>query len=282
MDLVASTLLAAVLWADGFARVSGSTMIIRRVLAGPWRVHDVTSSDTWRPLSWWPPLSITLALRVDHASRIGNSNADVADAAVQARLQQASPWVRVLRGLGICIVLSLVIGAPAAVERYSALGLLVALAWLGLLGCVSAVVAAVALHRLGATISTLLRSSLSFAWPFFAPRAAETVLIYAIGATSPVAIAQVLLTPVEFCRWARPLAYDLLAKNDDSEPRGTTPMHRLLHSSLTADQLRKLVASPPSNCAPGAAFCPRCGGEYQASAASCTDCDGVALRLRRG
>lgn len=269
MDWTTSAVLAALLWADGIRRVPAGALIVRRVLAGPWRVQDVADASGPRAVGWWPPLSLALVLTEPSAERTGGID-------LRARMRTVGLPLRVLRVLGCAVVAGLVFGVPFAARHHGAFGLAIAASVLLLLGLGCATTTAVALRRLGLPRSAALRASVPLVWPFSGPSAAERVLAHAVSGAAPIRVVEHLLRPEDFAHWMRPLAHDVLNGATPRVGAATLDGDALLRA-FDAKTLAAFVDTPPPHLGNGNGYCARCGAEYRPDVRACAECEGVTL-----
>jgi hypothetical protein len=228
MEWRTSAILAFLLWVEGLRRVPAGALVLRRLLAGPWRAGALAPNGGPSAVAWWPPL--TLSLVVPPAD---GPDGDAVAARLASRLGRALPLVGVLRVLAGAALLALVVGVPVAARRYGAYGLLAGVAGLLALTLACATVAFVAFRRLGAGRAAAVRLGAPLAWPISAPSAPERLLAYAVAGAPPVAVAAALLPAAHFARWVRPFAYDALT--------GVPPAGHLAAPPDFADALRSLL-----------------------------------------
>jgi hypothetical protein len=192
------------------------------------------------------------------------------------------PHVALLRVLGAAAVAGLVLLVPCATARLGAWRLAASVLTLLVLGLLSSGITAHALGRLGASRRDAFRLSVPLAWPFSTPTAAARVLEHAARRSTALETVERLLGRAAFIACARPHAYDALEGADASPccgheswilPVGLAP--------FGADGLRAALAELPAPATAGSGYCVRCGGEYQADVAVCSDCGGLALAARR-
>jgi hypothetical protein len=317
-------LLAGILWADGIQVVPAGSVVIRRILAGPWRVASVSTTNGVRFLGWWPPFSLTLVLteqpapdfgadvqraaggsrdcqlaqHTDPANRPENNRpADelwnvitrvdttgklLADGQLVQQLREIATHLRLLRYLGSCLVLALVIVVPLATRDFGAFGLVAAITGVFALAITCAGVTVAALNRLGVDHRAAVRFSIPLLWPFSAPNSAERVLAHAFQNSSTIQGAACLLGPDEFARWVRPMAYDILSGVDSQPSVGVSLSTSKLLSLVGSEVLGAVVTSRPDGLLLGSAYCPRCGREYDPDVRCCAECSNIALIHQAG
>jgi hypothetical protein len=248
-----AALLTAIVVLEGARRLGPGDVVMRRALFGQWTVgrHD---DRRWTLVSWIPPLWTSVVLP-------GASPARARDAA--GPLAAAGPWYHALRVLGGATLVALVAGIPYAEARFTARGVLLAIALVMVLAAATALLGVWARRRL----SLPLRPALAALSPFAAPHAAERLLEHALAAVSPVAVAQTLLPAERFREWIRPRVYDASAA-------GTSPDTEI-QDVVSAAARAAILAAPPAADAP--LFCPRCGAVYR-EGVMCADCATVPLR----
>lgn len=319
MNWSVSALLAAVLWVDGIRMVPAGSIVLRRVLTGPWRVAAVSETDGLHFVGWWPPFSLTLVLtdeparegspyvQSDSASsrgyqsapkigavdrlennrpadklwnavtRAGTHGRSFADGQFVEQLSNIATHLRILRFLGSCLVLALVIVVPLAARDFGAFGLVAAITGVFALVVTCAGLTVAALRRLDADLRAAVKLCVPLLWPFSAPNSAERVLAHAFRDSSTIQAAACLLGPDEFARWIRPVAYDILG-GVGNQPSAVVPFRASQLLSLAGSEvLRAVIAAQPDELLLGSAYCPRCGREYRPDARRCADCPTIAL-----
>jgi hypothetical protein len=279
MDWSTVVILAAVTLLDGLRRVPAGAIVLRRVLGSPWAVSDRETRAGIQLLSWWNPLSV--ALVVPSGGIVANSRGDVTVDTLGARLAKVQRLVTVLRLLGTFVLLWIVFGIAGAMARFDAWGLVASLGILLLLSTLTAAVVVVVVRRRGSSWREALRAGAPLLYPFSAPRAAETVLLNAVAGTAPLMVARQLMGADRFAAWIRPHAYDALRAAKllvwfdvrDGDASGLAS----LTAAVGRSDLRAIVETPPTHCANGEYYCPRCARAYRSGRATCAECAGLPL-----
>jgi hypothetical protein len=270
MDWSTVVILAAVTLLDGVRRVPEGALVLRRVLMGEWAVVDREAEPGLRLVSSWS--SFTLPLIIPSG---GIPDADTpresTDDALDARLVRARRVMALLRLLGAAVVLSIILGVPAAIARFDAWGLAASLAAVMFLSTVTAIVVACTMRSSGRSWRRAMRIAAPLLYPFSAPRAAELVLGYAVAGTAPLMVARSLLGATAFAAWVRPHAYDAMQGGAlTQDPRGLVAL-------IGQSGLAKIVGTPPALCATGERYCPRCARVYRADTTACPECQELPL-----
>jgi hypothetical protein len=264
IDWLSVFLLGGLTLLDGLRRIPPGAHVLRRVGTGAWTA--VTPEEGTRRLlvSWWTPF----ILRIVACSAEAQRGDDVRRLAERWRRMQRP--VEALRLLGGMVLLGIVLGVPVAAETSGWRALLLVLLIVETLAIAVAIVALLALRRLGLNTRSALRAAGGLLSPFAAPRAAEIVLERAFAGALPVVVTRLLLPPSAFAAWIRPRAYDLLrghAPVDDPE----------LGAALSRGELQQIVRAPPRDRLTGEPWCARCGRVYRESTRSCAECDALSL-----
>jgi hypothetical protein len=190
---------------------------------------------------------------------------------LEARLVRARRVIALLRLLGAAVVLSIVLGVPAAIARFDAWGLAASLAAVMLLSTVTAFVVACVMRSSGRSWRRAMRIAAPLLYPFSAPRAAELVLGYAVAGAAPLMVARSLLGAAAFAAWVRPHAFDAMQGGAlTQDPRGLVAL-------VGRSGLAKIVETPPAHCATGERYCARCARVYRADTRTCPECQGLPL-----
>jgi hypothetical protein len=267
-DAVTIAILALLTLIEGVRRVPGGSVVLRRVLFGPWTVERPEPRERLRLLSWWSPLMTTIVL----APR--QSYEKITVTALRERLDERALHTALfdLRFLGSLELFVLVLGVPLALRRFGAIGFLAAMGAILLL-CL-AIVTALAFSARGAALGKPWRAAwrwaLPFVSPFAAPRAGEVLLEEAIRAAPPAVVSSVLLPADAFLGWMRPFVYD--ATN------GAEVDRRFLDGVNLKELRASLAQRPPAAHASQNAqglWCPRCGATFIHGEA-CSEC-GIPL-----
>jgi hypothetical protein len=240
---------------EGVRRVPRGSVVLHRVLFGPWTVGPPEPGERLRLLSWWSPLMSTIVLAPRQKYR--RTDAD----AVRTQLEGRELYTALfdLRILGVVELLALVVGVPFALRRFGALGFFAALGVVLVLCLTIFTALAFSARGLGKPWRAALGWAFPYLSPFAAPRGAEVLLEETLRDVPPSVASSALLPADAFLRWVRPLAYD--ARNGREVDR------RLLEGL----DLNALGASLTSHNGPGM-WCPRCGATFVQGEA-CSECD---------
>src|SRR5882762_3979270 len=108
---------------EGVRRVPRGSVVLHRVLFGPWTVEPPEAGERVRLLAWWSPLTSAIVLAPRQKYRRTDPDA------VRAQLEGRDVYTALfdLRVLGIVELLALVLGVPFALQRFGALGFFAAL-----------------------------------------------------------------------------------------------------------------------------------------------------------
>lgn len=251
-------ILALLTLIEGMRRVPAGSVVLRRVLFGPWAVERPEPAERLRLLSWWSPLMTSIVL----APRQSYQKTSVTD--LRARLDGRDLYTPLfdLRVLGVVELVVLVLGVPLAVQRFGAIGFFVAIGAV-LLFCLTIFAA---LLFGGRKLGKRWGWAFPFLSPFAAPRAAEALLEEALRDVPPAVVSSALLPPDAFLGWMRPFVYDA---THDREVE-----HRFLEGVNVKELRASLAQRPPSQNGQGL-WCPRCGATF-IHGDSCSEC-GVHL-----
>src|SRR4029077_5217751 len=106
-------ILARVRCVEGVRVWPAGSVVLRRVLFGPWAVERPEPAERLRLLSWWSPLMTTIVL----APRQSYQKTSVTD--LRACLDGRELYTPLfdLRVLGVVELVVLVLGVPLAVQR---------------------------------------------------------------------------------------------------------------------------------------------------------------------
>lgn len=241
-------LLVAIMVLEGARRVGPGDVILRRTLFGTWDVAR-TPERRWSLVSWLPPLWTTIVITAP-----STTSADVSQ-----RLAAVRPWYLALQWLGAATALALLAGVPLAERRFTAVGVVLAIALVLALAAATTLAGVVARRRLGLPRLPAL-AALS---PFGAPYAAERLLEHVLAGLPAESVARALISTERFHAWIRPRVYDA----DALAVRGL------------ADRERAAILAPPlvPDGDAAALYCPRCAAVYR-DGATCADCPDIALR----
>ena len=240
---------------EGVRRVPRGSVVLHRVLFGPWTVEPPEPGERLRLLSWWSPLMSAIVL----APRKQYERTDVA--AVRAQLEGRALYTTLfdLRLLGVVELFVLVLGLPFALQRAGALGFFAALGAVLLLCLTIFIALASSAHTLGKPWRAALRWSFPYLSPFAAPRSAEALLEEALRDVAPSVASSALLPGDAFLRWVRPIVYDATNGRE---------VDRRLLEGLNLQQLGASLASQNGR----GMWCPRCGATF-VQGESCSECD---------
>ena len=248
-------ILALLTLIEGMRRVPAGSVVLRRVLFGPWTVERPEPAERLRLLSWWSPIMTTIVL----APRDAYQKTSVEQLRERLTSRELYTPLFDLRVLGSLELVALVVGLPLAMQRWGALGFLIAIGAVLLL-CVT-IYLALGFSALG------WRRAFPFLSPFGAPRGAEALLEAWLRDVPPAIVSSVLVPPHTFLEWMRPFMYD--ASNGGEVDR------RFL-DGLNLKELRASLAQrPPSQNGQQGLWCPRCGATF-IHGDSCSEC-GVRL-----
>jgi hypothetical protein len=236
---------------EGVRRVPRGSVVLHRVLSGQWTVEPPEAGERVRLLAWWSPLmsAIVLAPR----DKYTRNDADV--------VQSLYTTLFDLRVLGIVELLALVLGVPFALQRFGALGFLVALGAVLLLCLTIFAALASSAHGLGRPWRAALRWALPSMSPFAAPRAADVLLEETLREVPPSVVTRALLSGDAFLRWVRPIVYDA---------RNGREVDRRLLEGLNLNELGASLGGASQN--GSGMWCPRCGATF-VQGESCSECD---------
>ncbi|HEX6372449.1 MAG TPA: hypothetical protein VF006_26245 [Longimicrobium sp.] len=243
-------LLGGIALAEGLRRVPAGGVLLRRVPGYPWHVAaGPYGSSGWRLTSAFSPFALHALLQpADGEARAMPGRGSI-------RL-----WITLLRIPSLLALAALLVGVPLLSATMATRGLILAVAAAFGTSLLTALLAMLALARLGIRWKTAAWDALRIVSPFTSPRAPEIVLERALAGVAPIDAARALLPPDAFAAWVRPLAYDQLKRDAD---RPLVPRA----------EAERIVAEPPADAAPGDAWCPRCAGVYHSGAETCRGCD---------
>lgn len=265
LDTGTVLVLAAVALIEGVAKVPAGALILRRRLAGSWKVAGRTEVAQLRLVHFWPPCTETLVLQhtSDPAPPVSQSEL----LSKLDRIESSRRWAGVA---GLLTQLSLIIGIPLGIGVAGAVG--------GLLmgGCVLMGQAALGLlawrgvRRLGTGRPALRRLLLSVLNPFAAPAISSRLMAEACAGATPLAVARTLLPHRAWAAWFRRRAYDAAAALvDDREI--TEQLEESGRAIAQVLALRPAMSQQEH-------WCPRCAATYQAGFTECSDCEVKLLR----
>jgi len=257
---VTIAILALLTLIEGMRRVPAGSVVLRRVLFGPWTVERPEPAERLRLLSWWSPIMTTIVL----APRPSYQKTSVKD--VRARLEGRELYTALfdLRVLGAVELVVLVLGLPLALQRFGAMGFFVGLGVVLLL-CLTIFTALVLSGR---TLGKRWRWAFPFLSPFSAPRAAEVLLEEALRDVPPAVAGSALLPADAFLVFVRPFVYDASNGGD---------VDRRFLEGMNLNELRATLAQRPRGTSQNGQglWCPRCGATF-IHGDSCSEC-GVHL-----
>lgn len=246
-------LLGGIALAEGLRRVPAGSLLLRRVPGYPWHVAaGPYRAPGWRLTSAFSPLALHCLLQPADPDRARNP----------PRLRRW--WITLVRVPGLLALIALLAGVPLLSASMATRGLILAVAAALAASLLTALVAMLALARMGVGWKTAGRDALRIVSPFTAPRAPEIVLERVLAGVPPIDAARALLPADAFAAWLRPLAYDEAMRGADGGivPRG---------------EAGRIIRTPPADAAAGDAWCPRCAGIYQPGVEACRGCGGVPL-----
>jgi len=257
---VTIAILALLTLVEGMRRVPAGSVVLRRVLFGPWTVERPEPAERLRLLSWWSPIMTTIVL----APRPSYQKTSVKD--VRARLEGRELYTALfdLRVLGAVELVVLVLGLPLALQRFGAMGFFVGLGVVLLL-CLTIFTALVLSGR---TLGKRWRWAFPFLSPFSASRAAEVLLEEALHDVPPAVAGSALLPADAFLVFVRPFVYDASNGGD---------VDRRFLEGMNLKELRAALAQRPGGTSQNGQglLCPRCGATF-IHGDSCSEC-GVHL-----
>jgi hypothetical protein len=268
----AGVFLAVIAVADGLRLLPAGAIVVSRIAFGDWSVAwvnpDLRTGGQLRLITWCSPLLLPQVLggTADAAMPLGRRLARF-----RKRARRTRSYVAALRIGGILTLAALVIGIPALTARSGIWGLLFGVAVVLGLSVMQAVLATAALRRTGASIGRAMLWSAKYLWPFSAPRAAEDVMSRVTAGVPPLILLGELLPPETFRRFARPLLFDAVVRDEQTEGVAALRAH------MGESQVAEILSGPPSE-RDGDAFCPRCEASFYRGAHFCSDCAGVELR----
>ena len=231
--------------------------MFRKIIGGKWEVVEMR--EGYRVVSWWPPFSTTIV--------VPPSDLDLPLSEVESRVQQTHAWRVVLSALGGLSLVALVIGVPVGMRWFSGgLGFLGALALVLLLSWIVTALAYVASGVLQISKGKRMLFALPRLNPFAAPAAGEALLQRAVEGAGPIAVAKVLMEEMDFEKWVRPMAWDVL---HGVEGEWGVEVVRVVGRK----ELERTVVIPPPGIGKEMPWCPRCGAEFTTVCTTCPSCD---------
>lgn len=243
-------LLAGIAMAEGFRRVPAGGVLLRRVPGYPWQVAaGPYGASGWRLTSAFSPFALHALLQPAEGT-----------ARPLPKRGSIRLWINLLRVPSLLSLVALLVGVPLLSLSMGTTGLILAVAAALGASLLTAMVAMVAMVRLGTGWKTAAWDALRVVSPFTAPRAPEIVLERALAGVPVVETARALLPAGDFAAWIRPIAYDQVKRDAD-------------HALLPRDEAERIIRALPADAAPGDAWCPRCAGVYHSAAATCRGCD---------
>ena len=277
-------LLAAVVWLDGWRRAPDGAVLVERFAFGPWRVsRPSVRVGPFALVAWWAPITIPVLLEPEspqqaEAPRARSSEdfeSAVADA--KARLHKVRWAIRILRALGIVLIVWIIVGIPTATALFAGAGLIHGVLDALGLAVVITLVATAALMSLGTRFGRSFRMAAQLLSPFTAPRAAEIVTSAAVESRSSIARIAALLGDTGFLAWIRPWAYDALEGRGEPENAADEAIGNLVRG-LPRHVLERAVTPVLGEKGDDAVrYCPRCMSTYRETAEQCSDCGDLAL-----
>lgn len=247
-------LLVGIALAEGLRRVPAGGVLLRRVPGYPWQVAaGPYRAAGWRLASAFSPLALHAVLQpAEGAPR---------ELPPRGRLRL---WINLLRVPSLLALVALLVGVPMLSASMGTRGLILAIAGAFGTSLLTAIVAMLALVRLGVGWRTAVWDALRIVSPFTSPRAPEIVMERALADVPVIDPVRALLPPGAVAAWIRPLAYDQVMRSADD-------------ALLPRDEAERIIRTPPADAAPGDAWCPRCAGIYQPGVAACRGCGEVPL-----
>jgi hypothetical protein len=248
---------AALVGADGFARVPERAVLFGRTLAGRWRAAPPSVRTEWRLASAWSPVRTAVVAAWAPERPVTGER-------LTARLQGSRALRRALGVLGALHLTLFVIGVPASVAYWGGTGLIAIVAAVTIVGIVIAGLATRAMRALGSGVGDGVGSRLARALsPFSAPTAAQDVLQAAVRDVPAALVAAALLPAEEYARWLRPFAWDHLHRAPDAALAAAVGDAQLAHVARAVPTARDETAR---------AYCARCAGEFATVTAQCPVC----------
>lgn len=258
LDTGTVLVLAAVALMEGLARVPAGALILRRRLAGSWRVAGRVEVARLRLVHFWPPSTETLILQ-----QPSGSTPVVGRTELLSRLDRIEASHRWAGVAGLITQVALIIGIPLGIGVAGAVGgllmaggVLVGQVALGLL-------AGRGLSRLGTGRPAQRKILLSVLNPFSAPAVSSRLMAEACAGATPLAVAQTLLPHPEWAAWFRRRAYDAELTNDRELAE---QLEESGHAIAQVLALRPVMGHQEN-------WCPRCAATYQAGFTECRDCE---------
>lgn len=239
-------LLAAITLAEGFRRVPAGSLLLRRVPGYPWQVAAGPYRATgWRLASVFSPLALHCLVTPGDAP------------ATPIRLRRG--WITLLRVPGFISLVALLVGVPLLAPSRGIMGLIIAVAAMLGASLLAAVLAMVALTRMGTGWKRAAGDAVRLLSPFTSPRAPEIVLERVFAGVPAAEAARALLPPADFIAWVRPFAYDQVMRDASAVV-------------LPRDEAERILRQPPSDASAGDVYCPRCASTYLPGIESCHAC----------
>lgn len=247
-------LLAGIALAEGLRRVPAGGVLLRRVPGYPWQVAaGPYRAPAWRMASAFSPLALHALLQPGEGAP--------RELPPRGGLRL---WINLLRIPSLLALIALIAGVPLLSASMGTRGLILAVAAAFGASLLTAIVAMLALIRLGIGWKTAVWDALRIVSPFTSPRAPEIVMERALAGVPMIDPVRALLPPDAFAAWIRPLAYDQVMGSADD-------------ALLPRAEAERIVRTPPADAAPGDAWCPRCAGVYQPGVEACRGCGEVPL-----
>lgn len=256
-DSVAFWILGALMLWEGVQRVPAGAWVLRHAAGYPWQVAAAPRNTAGRRLvSWLSPLICHVVL-----------SPGLGDGRVPPR--RLGLWTGLVRVPALLALVCIVVGVPLLTPTMGTVGLVIAVGGAIAASLLTALLAMVALWRMGIALRSAARAALPILSPFTAPRAPELVLARALQGVAFADAVRALLPPDEWAEWARPVAYDL--------SHGWAPEGVPAAALLPAGDAQAILRVPPPGSALGDAYCARCGRVYLPHATACRACEGTAL-----
>ena len=284
VDFGTIAVLSIVVWLDGWRRLPTGTLLVARSGFAPWAVRAPWArAGPFALVALWAPIVVPLLLSPEPASAapVGARWMDdfhVSVARSKRRLRRVRPAVAFLRALGLLLILWIIAGIPLATARFGGPGLIYGVLGAFLLAIEMTLVTTISLgSSLGIPLRRSFRTTAQLLSPFTAPRAAETLTGAAVGQLHSLAPVAAVLGEARFLTWVRPWAYDELAGRHHADEDGEATVVNLV-SALPRRVLERAVgAAVHDEGDDGTRYCPRCTRTYREMAATCSNCNDLAL-----
>jgi hypothetical protein len=282
VDPTTVTVLALVLWLDGWRRTSRTDVLLVRSGVENWVEREPWARlGPFALIAWWPPVVVPMVVSMKESAGQGAAappwSADffIAAARGRRRLRRVGFIVGLLRALGVLLLAWIALAIPLATGRFGVHGLVRGILLAFAVSVVMALLAMLGLRWLGVARTASIRATLPLVSPFTAPRACELVLAASVRDLAPLAQIAALFGEGRFLRWIRPAAYDVLHGRSQDIGRESSPA-TVLVAALPRPVLKRALNDSPSD-EVGVRHCPRCARSYREDIATCHDCDALAL-----